>query len=194
MNRGISGSWQAATTAGRSVSRGFLRTRRFVRISTHSIAPWASVLALEAVNCRQPRRESRPHPAQIPLVSQRDNGASRAHPAGGRRRLPQAPAEPRKARLGKPCSRLKAPPIPAQPGTTKTGLSRRRSRVRVPSLPSSFARPSNFCRREGPGSGPLAVRSGSDRGARPGVEGGSAELRAQGRDGRAHGRVAKARV
>jgi hypothetical protein len=35
----------------------------------------------------------------------------------------------------KPCSRRESPPTPAHPGTTKTGLSRRRSRVRVPSLP-----------------------------------------------------------
>jgi hypothetical protein len=34
------------------------------------------------------------------------------YPAGGRRRLPQAPAEPRKATVGKPCS---PPLIPARP-------------------------------------------------------------------------------
>jgi hypothetical protein len=35
-----------------------------------------------------------------------------------------------------PCSRCKSPPTPDQPGSAKTDLSRRRSRVRVPSLPS----------------------------------------------------------
>jgi MFS family permease len=35
----------------------------------------------------------------------------------------------------KPLSRRESPPVPARPGSTKTGLSRRRSRVRVPSLP-----------------------------------------------------------
>ncbi len=33
------------------------------------------------------------------------------------------------------CSRRESPPIPGQAGSAKTGLSRRRSRVRVPSLP-----------------------------------------------------------
>jgi hypothetical protein len=60
----------------------------------------------------RPRREPRPHPGQIPFVSQRDNGASRAHPAGGRRRLPQAPAEPRK---GDGWKALLAPVVPADP-------------------------------------------------------------------------------
>ena len=35
----------------------------------------------------------------------------------------------------KGCSRRESPSIPAQPASVKTGLSRRRSRVRVPSLP-----------------------------------------------------------
>ena len=35
----------------------------------------------------------------------------------------------------KSCSWRRSPPTPARPGTTTTGLSRRRSRVRVPSLP-----------------------------------------------------------
>jgi hypothetical protein len=68
--------------------------------------------------------------------------ASRAHPAQGRRKLPLRPANPRKPTGGKPCSSGKSPGIPAHPGTTKTGLSRRRSRVRVPSLPS-FEVPAN---------------------------------------------------
>jgi hypothetical protein len=62
--------------------------------------------------------------------------ASRTHPAGGRRELPPVPGDPRKQPRETPCSRRESPLIPAQPGTTMTGLSRRRSRVRVPSLPS----------------------------------------------------------
>jgi hypothetical protein len=92
------------------------------------------VLTLEQLAHGGRDETPRPDPAQIPFVSLGDNGASRAHPAGGRRRLPQAPAEPRKGTVGKPCSPRQSPPIPAQTGTTKTGLSRRRSRVRVPSL------------------------------------------------------------
>ena len=71
-----------------------------------------------------------------PAVANSDNDPSRAYPAGGRRKLPQMPGNPRKPAGEKPCSSRKSPPTPAQPGTTKTGLSRRRSRVRVPSLPS----------------------------------------------------------
>ncbi len=62
-----------------------------------------------------------PHPALIP---QEVAGSSRP-----------MPGNPRNATVGKPCSRRESPPIPAQPASTKTGLSRRRSRVRVPSLP-----------------------------------------------------------
>jgi hypothetical protein len=61
---------------------------------------------------------------------------SRVNPAGGSRRSPPAPANPRNAEGGRPCSRRESPPIPAQPASAMTGLSRRRSRVRVPSLPS----------------------------------------------------------
>jgi hypothetical protein len=64
-----------------------------------------------------------------------DNKSSRTHPARGRLKLPPAPAHPRKLPDEKPCSFGESPPIPAHPGTTMTGLSRRRSRVRVPSLP-----------------------------------------------------------
>ncbi len=76
-----------------------------------------------------------PHPAHIPPVRNSGNSASRAHPARGRRKLTPSPGNPRTGRAGKPCSRRESPPIPAQPGSPKTGLSRRRSRVRVPSLP-----------------------------------------------------------
>jgi hypothetical protein len=49
--------------------------------------------------------------------------------------LPAAPADPRSVLAEKPCSRRESPPIPAQPASAMTGRSRRRSRVRVPSLP-----------------------------------------------------------
>src|SRR5437879_3903625 len=69
------------------------------------------------------------------FVLEPDNTASRTDPAGGRRKLPPAPGNPRQREVGMPCSRAESPPISAQPASTKTGLSRRRSRVRVPSLP-----------------------------------------------------------
>jgi hypothetical protein len=86
------------------------------------------------------RFAANPHHAELPLVASYDKAPSRIHPAGGRRKLPPAPANPRNARVGKSRSRRESPPIPAQPGSAKTGLSRRRSRVRVPSLPSRFSR------------------------------------------------------
>ncbi len=64
-----------------------------------------------------------------------DNNVSRLDPARGPRKLPTAPGDPRKATGETPCSRRNSPPFPAQSGNGKTGLSRRRSRVRVPSLP-----------------------------------------------------------
>ena len=57
-------------------------------------------------------------------------------PAGGCRKLPRAPGNPRRPPHEKPRSRRESPPIPAYPVSAMTGLSRRRSRVRVPSLPS----------------------------------------------------------
>ncbi len=63
------------------------------------------------------------------------NNSSRADPGRGSRKHPPAPANSRNDRGRKACLRGKSPPIPAQPGSAKTGLSRRRSRVRVPSLP-----------------------------------------------------------
>jgi hypothetical protein len=62
--------------------------------------------------------------------------SSRAHPTRACPKAPPAPANPRNHRGGKPCDSREFPPIPAQPGSAMTGLSRRRSRVRVPSLPS----------------------------------------------------------
>ena len=47
--------------------------------------------------------------------------------AGGRRKLPQAPGSTRKLSKEIPLLRTESPPIPAQPGDTKTGLSHRRS-------------------------------------------------------------------
>jgi hypothetical protein len=45
------------------------------------------------------------------------------------------PANPRKTRGAKACASRGFPRIPGQSGSAMTGLSRRRSRVRVPSLP-----------------------------------------------------------
>jgi transposase len=53
----------------------------------------------------------------------------------GIRHLPPVPGNPRNSRVERPCSRRESPLIPAQPASAMTGLSRRRSRVRVPSLP-----------------------------------------------------------
>jgi hypothetical protein len=50
-------------------------------------------------------------PRRPPRFPERQRTIPR-YPAGGRRRLPQAPAEPRKATVGKPCS---PPLIPARP-------------------------------------------------------------------------------
>ena len=62
------------------------------------------------------RPERRLHPAQIPVVSQRDNGAS----ALIRRRSPEAPAAarrgPARRRLESPARPGQSPPIPAQTG------------------------------------------------------------------------------
>ena len=55
------------------------------------------------------------------------NISSRVHPAGGRRKLSPEPGKPRKIMSEMPCSPRRSPRIPAQPGDTKTGLSRRRS-------------------------------------------------------------------
>jgi hypothetical protein len=64
------------------------------------------------------------------------NRSSRADPAQGSRKRPPPPANPRDGTDRKPCPRRESPQIPAQLGSATTGLSRRRSRVRVPSLPS----------------------------------------------------------
>src|SRR5262249_53281978 len=63
------------------------------------------------------------------------NVASRIPPARGPRKLPRVAGDPCTATERKTCSPWEFPPIPAYPGTANTGLSRRRSRVRVPSLP-----------------------------------------------------------
>ena len=81
----------------------------------------------------------------IRFVRQSGNVASRAHPARGSRRLPPTPASSRNDTRRKPCSRRKSPTIPAHAGTAVTGLSRRRSRVRVPSLPLNCLQIGIFC-------------------------------------------------
>ena len=89
-----------------------------------------------------------PHRSGTSVAASRtDPGRSRAGqrpiPRSSRRRWPQVLARtrhPRKAGEEKACSRVESPPIPAQTGSAMTGLSPRRSRVRVPSLPSPKAR------------------------------------------------------
>src|SRR6266566_667206 len=81
-----------------------------------------------------PRRQ-RWHPARIPL---RFPFRQLRIPCSSRTRSPETSAatrESRKPKLERPCSRAESPPISAQLASAKTGLSRRRSRVRVPSLP-----------------------------------------------------------
>jgi hypothetical protein len=69
-------------------------------------------------------------------VANGDNASSRAYPAGGRQKVSQIPCNPRSEGGRMACSYRKSPPIPAQRRTTKPGLSRPKSRLRVPSLPS----------------------------------------------------------
>jgi hypothetical protein len=57
-----------------------------------------------------------------------------ADPAGGRRKPPTPPGNPRKRTREKPCSPRESPASRAQTRRALTGLSRRRSQVRVPSL------------------------------------------------------------
>jgi hypothetical protein len=61
----------------------------------------------------------------VSLVLSYGNASSRTQPAGRWRNIPQAPGNPRKARVRKPCSCGKSPAIPAYPGSTMTSLSRR---------------------------------------------------------------------
>jgi hypothetical protein len=72
-----------------------------------------------------------------------------------------------------PCSRRESPRIPTQAGSTMTGLSRRRSRVRVPSLPLKDLQSSIFrclAGRERPPAfrRPLALISDGDSAVRHG--------------------------
>ena len=78
---------------------------------------------------------ARPHPAPTPAGWQRRQQAIPRISRRRRRKLPQAPANPRDAGGEKTRARRKSPPIPAYAESAMTGLSRRRSRVRVPSLP-----------------------------------------------------------
>jgi hypothetical protein len=62
-----------------------------------------------AIHSRRGKRD----PAHIPLrLPTRATTSSRADPAGGSRKLPQVPANPRNGSAGKPCTRRKSPPIP----------------------------------------------------------------------------------
>jgi hypothetical protein len=84
------------------------------------------------------------------VLVQLEASASRLHPGcsrtrqlgiprTSRRRSPENPRPPPEIPATRRAKNPLSPVIqliPAQPGTTKTGLSRRRSRVRVPSLPS----------------------------------------------------------
>ena len=88
---------------------------------------------IQMVGCIPKQHASRTQPVRLQL---RQRPHPDTHPARGRRTLPAVVGDPRKQRREKPCSRRESPPIPAQPGETMTGLSRRRSRIRVPSLPS----------------------------------------------------------
>jgi hypothetical protein len=87
-----------------------------------------------------------PNTAQLTSVVKQGKASSRKYPARGPRNLPPAPANPRNSRAGKPCSGRESPPIPAQLGSAMTGLSRRRSRVRVPSLTLKHLQIGIFCR------------------------------------------------
>jgi hypothetical protein len=80
---------------------------------------------------RRPAAKTPAMPAQIP---HRSLSRQRLHPA----LIPQevagtsrAARESPERRGKKPCSRPQSPPPPGDPGTTKTGLSLRRSRVRA---------------------------------------------------------------
>jgi hypothetical protein len=75
-----------------------------------------------------------PHPPTSRCLQVRQRLHHAKYPAGGAgssRPYPEIPATSRPKRL----LSLESPPIPGQPGTAMTDLSRRRSRVRVPSLP-----------------------------------------------------------
>jgi hypothetical protein len=71
-------------------------------------------------------------------------------PRSSRRRLPEAPARTRESpqRRGSesPAHAWQSPRIPAHPASAMTGLSRRRSRVRVPSLTLKHLQIGIFCR------------------------------------------------
>jgi hypothetical protein len=98
----------------------------------HENVVCASVVSYDV---NRPSWRLQPRPARLPLVTTRTtkHPALIPHevPAGARRRT----AIPRKTTCETPCSCLEFPPIHAQAASAKPGLSRRRSRVRVPSLP-----------------------------------------------------------
>ena len=104
----------------------------------------------------------------IPQTSRSSTAQTTTHPGqiphevvGNPRPDPQIPAT---LTAKSPAHAPGIPPIPAQAGSAKTGLSRRRSRVRVPSLPS-FVQAVSGASDLGLGSGSQAVhqRSALDR-------------------------------
>jgi len=94
---------------------------------------------------REPRTDFR-YPTRSTIVFSQPTPSSRTRPPvspfrqlwiphTSRRRSSAALADTRESpqrRVGETCSRVKSPLIPAQPASAMTGLSRRRSRVRVP--------------------------------------------------------------
>ena len=76
---------------------------------------------------------SRAHPA---VFAQTGNYSSRADPARGSRTPPNAPACPPTTGAQDPAHAANPRVCPLSPQSAMTGLSHRRSRVRVPSLPS----------------------------------------------------------
>jgi hypothetical protein len=106
-------------------ARGVGRSGEWVgRASSHSgCTHWPAIDPTDSHPARPAFAEKATrHPALIP---QEVAGSSRRNPAIRASRRTKDPAHEGNPR-----------PIPAQAGTAMTGLSRRRSRVRVPSLPS----------------------------------------------------------
>ena len=96
-----------------------------------------------------------------------DNTGSRANPAGGRRKLPSAPGDPRNRNSPNDHSRRDYLSIPAPAGNAKTGLSRRRSRLRVPSVPLKHLQIGIFCCRPWRKRPPASFSSRADPACEP---------------------------
>jgi hypothetical protein len=131
ISRGMSSGSKGAANAS-----NLLRSIDLVANQAHFL-DWPEVDELPRNRPQRTARfgDSAPRPVHFPVVYNSGNDASRADPAGGRRKLPLTPANPRNVRGGKACSCRESTQVPAQPGSAMTGLSRRKSRVRVPSLP-----------------------------------------------------------